>query len=365
VIVKQLHHVVRRLWIAALATMLVACSIIEPTPSVSFQVQASPSPAAASAAATASPRSSAKLPGRLLYIDAGNLSLYRDGKTQQVTKDGKTFSPAWSPDGARIAVVQREESYSNVYLLDAQGNQLDRVTQVEPKSPERSRTLVHEVVWNDSPAWSPDGKTLVYLSQALPPTGEQDTPSLYEYPLSIHQYRLSLLGQRQPARGDVLVRSSGPDYQQPAWSPDESLLAYVRAPRTPDEQREIMLFNPKTRQTRPYPGIPANSYDPVWSPDGKWFAFTTVVDGQTDVWVIEEPSRNGMPIRLTSSGNARAAAWSPDGRILAYIQLDAQGANLYALGLETGENGAVRAGAAEQITTSGTVDANSRASWAE
>jgi TolB protein len=125
------------------------------------------------------------------------------------------------------------------------------------------------------------------------------------------------------------------------------------------------LYDPETDEGRLYPNMPTNVYDPVWSPDGEWLAFTGVVDGQTDVWVIKEPSGDDTPIRLTNTGAARAAAWSPDARTLAFVGIDEQGANLYALALESGENASLRAGDVQQLTTSGNVDANSRASWAE
>ena len=55
---------------------------------------------------------------------------------------------------------------------------------------------------------------------------------------------------------------------------------------------------------------------PIFSPDGKWIAFTGQYDGNTDVYVI--PAEGGVPKRLTyHPGADEAVGWTPDGsRIL-------------------------------------------------
>lgn len=355
--------------LASSALLLAACSLTRLPQEVLVAPAATAEPALALAADVDAPAAARATGGRLLFVDTGNLWLYENGTRSQLTDDAATSAPAWAPDGQRIAVVRREESFSNIYLLDQQGNLLQAITSIEEQSEPRSRESVHQVVWADMPAWSPDGTSLVYLSQRLPATKETADPPLYEYPLVMFETRVSgsdraTAAQEDPTPGTVLVRSNGPDHQQPTWAPDGALLAYVRAPRYGNEQRQIMLFDPQTKEIRVYPKIAPNSYDPTWSPDGAWLAYTSVVDGQTDLWVASGPERSGQPVRLTTGGSARAAAWSPDGSTLAFIQIDAQGANLYTMQLEQDTDGTLRAGRIDQITTTGTVDVMSRASWA-
>lgn len=343
------------------AMLLAACSLTVAPP----DAQSSPSQMAVSEEPLGvRPQPVFELAGRILYVENGTLRQYENGTTTQLTDDGRTFAPAWSPDGSQIAVVRRdEESFSNIYVLDQNGATLRQVTATERTAPPRSREAVHEVVWADGPAWSTGGTALVYVSQVLPPTAEGSDPALYEYPLSIFQVSLPLNQQNVPP-GGVLLEATANDFQQPTWAPNEQYLAYVDVPRSTDQQRQIRLYDPETNETRAYPGMPGNVYDPAWSPDGNWLAFTAVVDGQTDVWVIGAPEQNGEPTRITTTGAARAAAWSPDSAALAFVQIDEQGSNVYVVPLERSDN-SVRAGTPQQITTSGTVDANSRASWAE
>jgi Tol biopolymer transport system component len=344
------------------AMLLTACSLTVAPP----EAQSSPSlTGVPEEPVVVRPQPAFELAGRILYVENGMLHQYEDGTTTQLTDDDRTFAPAWSPDGSQIAVARRdEESFSNIYVLDQNGDTLRQVTTTERTAPERSRESVHEVVWADGPAWSPGGTALVYVSQVLPPTAEGSDPALYEYPLSIFQASLPPDEQDVVNASDVLLQATANDFQQPTWSPDEQFLAYVDVPRSADEQRQIWLYDPETNETRAYPGMPGNVYDPVWSPDGNWLAFTAVVDGQTDVWAIGAPEQKWEPTRITTTGAARAAAWSPDSATLAFVQIDEQGSNLYVVPLDRSGEG-VRAGTPQQITTSGTVDANSRASWAE
>jgi len=349
-----------RLLLVLVVVFLPACSLTE------APLVASPSPEATSTSdVPVAAQEPADLAGRLLYIENGDLHQWENGDTTQLTEDGRLSAPTWSPDGTRIAVVRRdEESLSNVYILDENGENARQVTTVERTTPARSRDAVHEVVWTDVPAWRPDGTSLVYVSQVRPATTEAADPPLYEYPLSIFEASLDGFDDELPP-SDVLFQADGADVQQPTWAPDESVLAYVDVTRGDDPQRQIRLYDPEMDEGRAYPNMPTNVYDPVWSPDGEWLAFTGVVDGQTDVWVIKEPTSDGTPFRLTTTGAARAAAWAPNNRALAFVQIDEQGANLYALAIEAGENESIRAGAVQQLTTSGDVDANSRASWVE
>lgn len=295
--------------------------------------------------------------GRLLFVQDGNLYLHQGQDTRQLTRDGMTRDPAWSPDSRRIAFVRREESFSDIYLLDVNGGLPTQVTFNGGQSQPWTQQFMHEVVWASSPAWTPDSENLVFLSQVSPPTVSPPA----EFPLSIYSYRLDLLGTRQPTNDDLLVRSNEDDLQRPAWAPDESALAYVQVPRGAELKR-IMLYDPNTGESSVYPGIPENAYDPVWSPDSRWLAFAAVVEGKTDVWAIPHPAIGGAALRLTTSGAARAPVWSPDGKRLAYIQLGDSGTDVYVMELQTAA-GALTPGTTEALTNNGQIDANSGLSW--
>jgi Tol biopolymer transport system component len=62
--------------------------------------------------------------------------------------------PAWSPDGARIAFVTRRAGESDLYVVDVDGCNLRRLT----STPKEER----------EPAWSPDGRSIVFSRHARP-----------------------------------------------------------------------------------------------------------------------------------------------------------------------------------------------------
>ena len=63
---------------------------------------------------------------------------------------GQDHSPAWSPDGARIAFVSERDGNEEIYLMNPDGTSLQRLTHNEAED------------WY--PAWSPDGKRIAFSS---------------------------------------------------------------------------------------------------------------------------------------------------------------------------------------------------------
>ncbi len=78
------------------------------------------------------------------------------GDLRLLASDSALSGPTWSPDGQRIAVQKHLSDHSDIFLLDAGGQVLQRLT-APPSAIGRPPN-------NVAPAWSPDGQTLLFLS---------------------------------------------------------------------------------------------------------------------------------------------------------------------------------------------------------
>jgi TolB protein len=101
---------------------------------------------------------------RVVFADIQGLRVQNlDGSDSfQITADSRDTSPIWSPDGNQIAFVRRMHDHWDLYVVDASGDNLLRLTDT-PKKPNS------EVANSASPVWSPDGNSIAFLTDR---TGE-------------------------------------------------------------------------------------------------------------------------------------------------------------------------------------------------
>lgn len=165
-----------------------------------------------------------------------------------------------------------------------------------------------------SPAWSPDGRSLAYVSF------HGGTPAIYVQTLRTgEQVRVS-------ARSGI--------NSAPAWSPDGSRLALALSRR--DGNVDVWLLTLASQELRRITDDPAIDTEPAWTPDGQALYFTSDRAGGPQVYRIGigagEQAR-----RITFEGryNARPRV-SPDGRELAVVTIDRDAFRIAAIDLERG-----------------------------
>ena len=146
-----------------------------------------------------------------------------------------------------------------------------------------------------SPAWSPDGRRLAYVSF------ENGRPAIWIQEV--------FTGKRRRVTHFKGINGA------PAWSPDGRFLAMTLSK---DGNPDIYLMELATGKLRRLVRNPAIDTEPAFSPDGKYLVFTSDRAGSPQIYRV--PVTGGKATRLTfENGYNARASYSPDGGKLTFI----------------------------------------------
>lgn len=134
----------------------------------------------------------------LVQPDGGDLHALTD-------KEHNEIDPAWSPDGSQIAFAAVRNSYVELFVMDADGNNIRQVTQGIPRIGGRS-------------SWSSDGKRLVFYA------GPKDDRDIYTVEIET---------------GEVQRLTQGGNNTGPCYSPDGKWIVFSSS-RDSDHELYIM-----------------------------------------------------------------------------------------------------------------------------
>jgi Tol biopolymer transport system component len=118
-------------------------------------------------------------------------------------------APAWSPDGRTIVFVSGRDGNGEVYAMDANGS-----------SP---RNLTQDPAQDVHPAWSPDGRSIAFVSSRSPSSRCKPGPGPCwdDRPSEVYVMNADGSGKRNLTRD-----RANDDY--PTWSPDGRRIAFLR-----------------------------------------------------------------------------------------------------------------------------------------
>ena len=197
--------------------------------------------------------------------------------------------PRWSPDGKSLAFVSSRQGTkkAQVWLLNRAGGEAAKLTDVKAGVSDY--------------AWSPDSRRLVLVVKDPDPAvaaaeeareNAKEGPEKTEKPIVVDRYRFK-------ADGEGFLRG---------------------------ERSHLYLFDIEARKAEPLTSGPFEETDPAWSPDGRQIAFIRR-HGEGDVdkipnWdlFVVDSRAGATPRRLTSTsaGERGRISWSPGGGHIAY-----------------------------------------------
>ncbi len=224
-------------------------------------------------------------------------------------------SPAISPDGDLIAFFSDRRQYTDLYLMSSvDGRIVRRVIRGQ-----RSYQFESIPSFRSSISWSGDGRHLALVAKS------RGRDVLY-----VAEAKTGHIEKRFRLPMDALA--------YPAWSPRSDTIAVVGVK---DGRPDIYLVDGSGQLSR----LTDDNWDEkelVWSPDGSQLAFSSdrahpvVLQaehksggfGDYGIYTMDLPSRRVWPVADTG-GDDHSAAWSPDGRRLAFISDLGGASNIY------------------------------------
>jgi dipeptidyl aminopeptidase/acylaminoacyl peptidase len=252
--------------------------------------------------------------------DGGNAQLWllnrAGGEAEKVTKlKGSVSDYVWSPDGQRIALIIKDADPDSLtaaqkakkktappividrfqFKKDVDGylNQQRQHLYVFDVATRRLVNLTPGVYDENLPAWSPDGKQLVFSSKRGPDPDRHDNYDLFLIDAKVGATAHPLLATDVP--------ENAPNYgSRPAWSPDGRRIAFVQG--GPKEQlvyalHQLMVVDVAGGPARALTaGLDRNTTQPQWSADGKNVYFLLEDDRAESLMRV--PATGGKPEKV-------------------------------------------------------------------
>jgi eukaryotic-like serine/threonine-protein kinase len=215
------------------------------------------------------------------------------------------LSPAVSPDGKTVAYKHFESGgVSEIYLAPVAGG--------EPK-----RLTFSDVV-KLSPAWTPDGRDILFLAESGSSIGLWRVPAAGGTP------------ERVEAAGQAVTSFTiSPQGNRLAWTQtinDTNIWQVELSGTSPRKQSAKMLIS----STK----VDVSSQ---FSPDGKRIVFASTRSGRSGIWVSDSDGQRQVQVASFDRGAAGSPRWSPDGRWIVFDGRVEGNADIYLISPEGGK----------------------------
>lgn len=239
---------------------------------------------------------------------------------------GSAFDPSFSPDGSRLAFRSDRGGTDQVWVLPVDGGEAWQVTEA-PAGVEAYR-------------WAGSGEALIYVAarhDGKPPAAEAaagEGPVLVGEDEPPHRLFRVELSPERGVRGDVQEIDTGEGHVAARRalsfgylvsgfdvSPDGGRIVFTHTPRAHTDDwplADVSVIDLESGRVRPLVTTSRAEGSPLFSPDGRWIAYTASGDPPrppvaSRVYVV--PATGGEPRALASTADERPrlVGWSADG----------------------------------------------------
>jgi Tol biopolymer transport system component/DNA-binding winged helix-turn-helix (wHTH) protein len=239
------------------------------------------------------------------------------GTPKQITRTGSPagahVSPAWSPDGKRIAFISADQTSSQIWSVSISGDDLKQITQRFTQG-------------KADPVYAPDGQSIYFATGATawkqPLSQGSDEP---------HGSPTKIADMGDAAIHHLTISANGKHLAYSAWTSMSAIYSLAISPQTNELTAEPL---PLTNQR----GVDFSN--PMFSPDGQKIAFMAEQRGiNADIWLMSADGSNSKQLTIspaTSHPPTRFPNWFPTGDRIAFLSRRQEQRKLWTVTIDGG-----------------------------
>jgi dipeptidyl aminopeptidase/acylaminoacyl peptidase len=266
-----------------------------------------------------------------------------------LTQPWPASTPRWSPDSTRIAFLSNRDNQSGIWVINVANPEPRLVASVQ-------NTNFFIAYAGESFAWSPDSKRIAYISaseelSSAGAPGKPDDPRVidriqYKSRTSFSDERRTHVWIVEVDKPEPRQLTSGSFYDHAitfSARGDEIAFLSNREPDPDANNNSDIYAVDLAGQVRQITHTKGCEYEPNWSPDGKWIAYTatkrdiTTIDSVAEdahVWVTAAAGGGGRELTAQQDRRARSPKWSPDSRSIFFLAGDRGTTGVFRVGLD-------------------------------
>ncbi|MBA4166999.1 MAG: S9 family peptidase [Chitinophagaceae bacterium] len=277
-----------------------------------------------------------------------------DVHSKQQTLIGKGSSLQWSPDGSAIAYMGEHNGQEGIVMHQINNRSEEFLTAV------RTSGYFADHYADTNFRWSPDGKSIAYVSAEQEEKNEEEgvivfTNLLYKTKGGRGRQHYSDESRNQvylvsiSDRKTKCLTRSGSASHSISWSPDSQKICFI-SNTTGHEDRnqwsDVFAVDITNGAIEKISSEKGSAFQPVWSPDGQFIAYLGITSELStndspaeDTQLFIVPSDGGPAICLTRSLDRRVEqlSWDPTARFIYFTAGDSGNTFLYRVAIISGK----------------------------